>query len=254
MRFDKYLPADLLRPYVRYFAVSEQEPENEYQVFPVPGLVIGFQYRGHLYAVHDGAGQPLAPSGVTGVSDSLKVFRNASNTGTVLVYFTETGFARFTDRPVHELSGLSVPLDDIFERSRVAALEEQLMPAQTDRERISLVETFLLSQLQDGREDRLVAEAVRLIRESSGNIRIGALREQLFISASPFEKRFRQVVGTGAKKFASIVRFQAVWRDLETGRTSGDLCYEHDFFDQAHFIKVFRQFTGGTPGDFRRRP
>ena len=31
-----------------------------------------------------------------------------------------------------------------------------------------------------------------------------------------------------------------------------DICFEYNFFDQAHFIKDFKQFTGDTPEHFKR--
>ena len=76
--------------------------------------------------------------------------------------------------------------------------------------------------------------------------------DRLFISQSPFEKRFRKVVGTSPKKFASIVRFNAVLNNLNTTKSLAQLCYENNFFDQAHFIKDFKQFTGETPENFKR--
>lgn len=48
MKFDKFIPTDKLKPYIKYFVVSESDVENEYKVFPSSGLVIGFQYKGQL--------------------------------------------------------------------------------------------------------------------------------------------------------------------------------------------------------------
>jgi AraC-like DNA-binding protein len=93
---------------------------------------------------------------------------------------------------------------------------------------------------------------VKLIYQSKGTIRIKELNDRLFISQSPFEKRFRKVVGTSPKKFASIVRFNAVFNNLNTTKSLAQLCYENNFFDQAHFIKDFKQFTGETPENFKR--
>ena len=92
----------------------------------------------------------------------------------------------------------------------------------------------------------------KLIYQTNGTIRIKELNEKLFISPSPFEKRFRKVVGTTAKKFASIVRFNSVLDNLNESKTLTEICYENNFFDQAHFIKDFKQFTGDTPENFKR--
>lgn len=252
MKFDKYFPTDRLKPYIKYYVVSENELESEYKVFPSSGLVIGFQYKGKLATLKDNRESKLTASGITGITDSYKIFKNSAETGTVLVYFTEIGFTHFSSNPANELFNLSLSLHDIFDKSKVSEVEEKLVLAATDKQRIKIVEQFLLSQLKDIHADKLIVEAVKLIYESNGTIRIKELNEKLLISQSPFEKRFRKVVGTTPKKFASIVRFNTVLDNLANSKSLTEICYENNFFDQAHFIKDFKQFTGATPENFKR--
>lgn len=252
MKFDKYLPTDKLKPYIKYFVVSENDLESAYKVFPSMGLVVGFQYKGQLSSIKDNIENKLTTAGITGITDSFKVFKNSANIGTVLVYFTETGFTHFTVHPANELFNLSLSLDNIFDRKSIAEVEEKLAFATSDKNRIKIVEQFLVSQLKDIQTDKLIVEAVKLIYQSKGSIRIKELNEKLFISQSPFEKRFRKVVGTTPKKFASIVRFNYVLDHLNETKTLTEICYENNFFDQAHFIKDFKQFTGDTPENFKR--
>lgn len=252
MKFEKHMPTERLQPYIRYFVVSENEVESEYKVLPSPGLVIGFQYRGRLAAIQGSSETRLSPAGITGISDSYKIFKNSAGTGTILVYFTELGFTHFAAHPAHELFNLSLSLDAVFDKHGVRETEEKLALTTTDRQRIQLVEQFLLSRLRDHAADRLVVEAVRLIYRSKGAIRVKELNAQLCISQSPFEKRFRKVVGTTPKKFASVVRFNSVLNQLQQARSLTEVCYANDFFDQAHFIKDFKQFAGDTPEQFRR--
>lgn len=252
MRFNKILPSEKLRPYVKCFAISENEDERTYNVFPSTGLVIGFQYKGHLSSVKNNTESKLANAGITGLTDSLKVFKNTPGTGTVLVYFTETGFAHFSICPAHELFDQSVSLDNLFDKESVGELEEVLALATSDKNRIRTVEKFLIGQLKKRDADKLIIHAVQLIYNSRGTIKIKNLHEQLYISQSAFEKRFRKLVGASPKKFASIVRFNTVLQDMDKEKSLTEICYENNFFDQAHFIKDFKQFTGSTPEDFRR--
>ncbi|MBK9271429.1 MAG: AraC family transcriptional regulator [Saprospiraceae bacterium] len=252
MKFDKYFPKDKLKDYIKYYVVSENELENEYKVFPSSGLVIGFQYKGQLSTIRNKAETKLTTAGVTGISDAYKIFKNSADIGTVLVFFTETGFTHFASHPANELFNLSISLDNIFEKSKVNEVEEKLAIASTDKQRIKVVEQFLLTQLKDLKTDQLIVEAVKLIYHSKGTIRIKELNEKLLISQSPFEKRFRKVVGTTAKKFSSIVRFNSVLDNIGKTKTLTEICYENNFFDQAHFIKDFKQFTGETPENFKR--
>lgn len=252
MRFDKFIPTDKLKPYIKYFVLSEHEVEREYKVFPSSGLVIGFQYKGQLTIIKDDRENKLASAGITGISDSYKTFKNSAGIGTLLVFFTETGFAHFASHPTNELFNQSISLDYIFDMNTVAQIEEQLALVYTDQQRIQAVEKFMLSQLKHIQTDKLIVEAVKLIYQSNGTIRIKELNEKLFISQSPFEKRFRKVVGTTPKKFASIVRFNSVLDNLSKTKSLTEICYENNFFDQAHFIKDFKQFTGDTPENFKR--
>lgn len=251
MKFERYTPTEQLKPYIKCFVVSENNIENEYKVFPSSGLVIGFQYSGRLAAIKDNTESNLASAGITGISDSYKIFKNSANTETVLVYFTETGFTHFASHPANELFNLSLSLDDIFDKNGVKAVEEKLASVATNKQRVTIIEQFFQSQLKDIQTDKLIVEAVKLIYQSKGSIRIKELNDKLFISQSPFEKRFRKVVGTTPKKFASIVRFNSVLDRLNKTKTLTEIGYENNFFDQAHFIKDFKQFTGDTPKNFK---
>lgn len=252
MKFDKHFPTDTLKPYIKYFVVSENELESEYKVFPSSGMVIGFQYKGQLSTVNENNESKLNSAGITGISDSYKIFKNSTDIGTILVYFTEIGFTHFTSHPANELFNLSLSLENIFDKESVNEVEEKLHFASSDKQRIKMVEQFLISQLKDLKTDKLITEAVNLICETKGTIRIKELIEKLLISQSPFEKRFRKVVGTTPKKFASIVRFNTVLENLNKTKSLTEICYENNFFDQAHFIRDFKQFTGTTPENFKR--
>ena len=252
MKFDKYFPVEKLRPYVKYFVVSEQEGARDYKVLPSSGLVIGFQYKGQLAIIKNQTASELKSAGITGISNSYKIFRNSPDIGTILVYFTETGFTHFSAHPANELFNLSLSLDDVFDKNKVGEVEDRLAFASTDQQRIKVVEKFLVSQLKDIETDALIIEAVKLIDQSKGTIRIKELHKKLFISQSPFEKRFRKMVGTTAKKFASIIRFNSILENMNAAKSLTEISYENNFFDQAHFIKDFKQFTGDTPEKFKR--
>jgi AraC-like DNA-binding protein len=231
--------------------VSENEIESEYKVLPTTGLVIGFQYKGQLAAIKNNKENKLTSAGITGIADSYNIFKNSADIGTVLVYFTEIGFTHFSSYPANELFNLNLSLDDIFAKSKVHEVQEKLAIASTDNHRVKIVEQFLLTQLKNIQTDQLIVEAIKLIYQSKGTIRVKGLNEKLFISPSPFEKRFRKVVGTTAKKFASIVRFNSVLDHMNKTKSLSEICYENHFFDQAHFIKDFKQFTGDTPENFK---
>lgn len=250
MKYESHLPCDALKPYIRCFVVTENKDESTYKVFPDTGVVIGFQYKGKLHRIDGGKELSLAAAGVSGISDRHRTFRNSPDIGTLLVLFKEGGAAHFFHEPLHELFRDSISLYNFMLRSELLALEEQLTEAKSDSARVNVVEKFLLKRIKRKEPDKLVMAALALIHKSKGNIRISELMEQLHTSQSPLEKRFRQVVGTTPKKFASIVRFRTLMQQSSSSSSLVELAYEAGFYDQSHFIKEFRNFTGETPEKF----
>ena len=147
MRSYKFIPTEQLKPYIKYFVVTEKELETEYKILPSSGLVIGFQYKGELASLTDQTINKLSSAGITGISDSYKMFKNSNNIGTILVFLTEIGFTHFASHPANELFNLSVSLDHIFDKNNVIEVEEKLALAYTDKQRIKIVEKFMLSTI-----------------------------------------------------------------------------------------------------------
>jgi AraC-like DNA-binding protein len=250
LKFDTYIPCDILKPYIRILAVSESETESTIKVLPGTEVVIGFQFRGALSYIENNRETPLSSSGLTGLNDSYRLFHNTVGTGTVLVYFREAAASAFFRQPLHELFKESISLDNFMLRSELLILEEKLQESKSDKEKISIIEDFLISKLNPVVPDPIVLSAISLIYKSKGNIRIKELANELRISQSPFEKRFRKVVGTSPKKFSSLVRFKNTIASYRLQDSLTNLGYEAGFYDQAHFIKEFRNFTGDSPEIF----
>lgn len=250
MKHLSFLPKENLRPFVRSFVVSETVPESTYYVLPDTGIVIGFQYRGRLHRIDGDQQSSLSISGVSGLTDQRRTFKNSADIGTVLVFFREAGAAQFFKHPLNEIFRESVSLDNFMLRAELLSLEETLAESRTDEQRVDAVEDFLTARMRNIEPDKLVLAALALIHKSSGNIRIKDLMDQLHISQSPLEKRFRQAVGTSPKKFASIVRLRNAIQNYDPNVSLTELSHEAGFYDQAHFIKEFKTFAGETPEKF----
>lgn len=249
MRFETRLPCDRLKPYIKYFAISESSDARTYKVLPDTSLVMGFQYDGKLAYLQNDQENALAAAGITGLRDNYRIFKNGAQTSTVLVVFNETGATHFLKDPVNELFSESLSLDNFFDRARITEAREKLSAALNDDERILIVERLLVSQFIEKAEDRLVNAALSRIHQSKGNIRMADLAEQLDTSQSPLEKRFRAVVGATPKKFASIVRFKNVMAALKE-KNYQEVVFLSGYYDQAHMIKDFKLFSGTTPEQY----
>jgi len=250
MRFISLQPSAPLQNEVECFIIVENETVLPYKVLPDTALVLGFQYKGRLSLISNDQNIHLSASGITGLQNNFRVFKNIEPTGSVLVRFKPGGAAALFALPIHELFEQSIPLNMIICAHKIQLVEEQISEAQSDTERIGIIETFLQSIRRKYDTDPLVNAAIRLIKESSGIIRIADLARHLNTSASPLEKRFRSIVGCSPKKYAAIVRFRRVMENNSMLTTPAERAYNAGYFDQAHFIKDFKRFTGQTPEYF----
>lgn len=250
MKFEKYPPCEFLKPYIKYFVCSETSVEQTYTISPDTSIVIGFQYVGGLSFYEKDEAIVLSNQGITGILDSFRIFKNVKNTGSVLIYFTEMGAYQFLQLPVNELFAQSISLEYLFKKSALDEVENRLFEASADTERIAVVEDFLINQFKEKEIDRLVQHAVQHIHNKNGMLRITDLAKELYTSQSPLEKKFRKIVGTTPKKYASIVRFKYVLEELSRTKNLTELGYAATFFDQSHFIKDFKKFTNETPNRF----
>jgi AraC-like DNA-binding protein len=232
----------------------ETDEEHINRILPDTSLVMAFRYGGNIHDVTRLQAGQLPTSLITGLKKSPRLINYTSGTGNMLVLFKAAGAAAFFKNPLHELFETSVPLDNFVAPDKLGPLEEQLAGAANNQQRIAIIEQFLIKHIQNHKQDQLILSALQKIRLSKGQIRIKDLADAHFISQDAFEKRFRRVVGTSPKQFASIIKIKSI---VETKPQSGSftqIALEAGYFDQPHFNKEFKLFTGLSPADFFKIP
>lgn len=250
MKAESYIPGSALRPFIKTFLTIESENGMENRLLPDTSIVIAFRCKGHVRSSADGIESYFPLSVITGLRRSSRVVQYSKKTMNLLVIFNEGGAAAFFKEPLHQLFGETLSLDHLIPRSKIAAVEERLAEAIHNHERFAIVERFLIAELNTYQPDHLIQDAIRQIKGSNGEIRIKELAAALHISQDSFEKRFRRVIGTSPKQFSSIIRFRNLINNYSRSSSLTDMAYGAGYFDQAHFIKDFKSFTGLSPHDF----
>lgn len=254
MKVEKYIPSPALKPYIKAFMIVASDGGMENRILPSTSMVMAFRLAGDITISEQNGTTPLPSSIITGLRKTPRVVRYEKGAATLLVIFEEGGAAAWFRESLHEWFGVSVGLEDLVRRDKLRALEDRLMEATNNRSRIALVEHFLLSTKKQSPHDPLILHAVQTIRQAKGDIRIATLMDTLPISRDPFEKRFRRMVGTSPKHFSSLVRLRTLIDNYSAHKSLTYAGHAAGYFDQAHFIKDFKIFTGLTPHDFFKVP
>lgn len=226
----------------------------ENHLLPDTSVIMAFRLSGRISHREGDGHNNLPRSVITGLRNSSRQIRYAKQSTVLLVVFREGGARAFVKEPVHELFGLHLPAEYLISRSKLDETEEQLTEALHDRQRVAVVEQFLLSQLNEPEPDRLIRHSIQKIKSVNGIIKIRDLITDLPLSRDPFEKRFRKIAGTSPKQFSGIVRLRHLIETHSQEKTLTETAYSAGYYDQAHFIKDFKSFTGQTPTDFFDSP
>jgi len=246
----RYTPSARLVPFIKEYLLIESSEETISQTLPDTSVVMSFRYAGTV-AKTDGEVHEIIPAtAATGLRKSARQFLYQPGTSNLLVLFKEGGIATFSNMPANELFGYSIDSENIFSRTELSEVLQQLAAAGNNGARIQVIEQFLLARIRDKKTDLLVANAAHLIRQQKGLVRIKDLASSLYISQDPFEKRFRNQIGATPKQYASIVRLRSLIADHSSYNSLTEACYAAGYFDQSHFIRDFRLFTGRSPKDF----
>lgn len=253
MIYNNYIPGPALCRYIKcYWSLRSNElplQASRERVFPDGCIELLFHF-GDRFIRHL-PGQPSFVQPRSFIHGQIKEFIEIEASGRMGIFsvrFQPDGLRAFTSLPVNETTGSSIAIEDIWGYEG-AMLEEQVLDAATDEQRIAILEGFLLRRLQQREDDRVVSYCVASIRRSHGAVGIQQLADAVNIGRRHLERRFLTGVGISPKLLSRIMRFQHTLQLLEQKRFTSltSLAYEGGFYDQAHFIKDFKEFTGLNP-------
>lgn len=99
--------------------------------------------------------------------------------------------------------------------------------------------------------ERSIDKAVEMIFKSNGIISINELCSSVYVSERQLERLFKQYVGLSPKFYCRIVRFNYIFQCIQKDDfTWIDIVHRAGFYDQSHFIRNFRNFTGEEPSSY----
>lgn len=256
MDYQTYPPDKELTPFVacywRLEGIYEVSPQRQ-TIVPDGCMEMIFHY-GDLYRqyLEDGSAIIQPRCFVIGQLTRPLEIEPTGRTDIFSVRFQHDGFLPFADTNIRTMENTAIALNHIFGEDG-ESLEQLMLQAITITDRINLVEKFLKSRLTDPNAvNRLVRSAVGVLLAVNGHQHIGDYANQSGVDRRHLERQFARVIGLSPKQLGRTIRLhRALKTILESKyRSLTELAYENGYYDQAHFIKEFKEFTGMTPKDF----
>jgi AraC-like DNA-binding protein len=161
--------------------------------------------------------------------------------------------------PATELRDRWVPVDAVWHQT-LDRIRNQVGDIASATETLQVLEEELRSRLAEtpSRGLDLVQHAGERLETSHGAVPVGALIDVAGVSGNHLATQFKSHVGVPPKRVARIYRFAQLILGVDDLRPVNwsVLAQTAGYFDQAHFSREFKDFTGHTPAEYlalRRR-
>jgi len=236
-------PSSSLAPYIEKYYIIQ--PDNishliTEQAFPDGGIYLTFSLDGEIY--DHSRGEVINPKtfylvGTMTHSHDELVSADAKLFG---IHFKPACFSLFFDYPLHEAT------DEMVKFQQIMLPETKLSGSNL----VGIVEKFLASRLSVSTSYFNFKPILRDIYRTHGNIEIGQLTSNYFLTERKLERLFKQYTGIAPQAFSKIVRFdyalnKIIHRDSQTSLLS--IAYDCGYYDHAHLTREVKKYTGLTP-------
>jgi len=195
---------------------------------------------------------PFKKAWISGIRREFITIDAGQNASMMVVRF-RAGTAHFLfDFPLTELADSVVEMDAILGNDFLH-LREHLLEQSTPEARFAALESWLLRRMRREAEPHpVVGYALARIHREPHLLTVADIQRKTGFSNKHFIHLFEKYVGVAPKTYLRIIKFQRVLAEIEQTRKIywTDIAYGCGYYDQAHFIKEFRHFSGLNPSAY----
>lgn len=247
----RFPPMEPLKPLVKEYMIVHCKEQMKMEVFPNPSISFNHIIKGNIWMIKsDGSKVNLPKATVFGISQKSRQFIFSAQTTLLITIFNPGCASSFIKKSIHNFSDTFLPLDQFFSTQKIVSLNQELQQQPSHIKMLQVLENFLISEKKSKFMDSIIKDSIHRIKEKKGLISIKDLSKEVNISRDSFEKKFRSNVGTTPKQYCKIVRFRSLFEEAHIQKSLTDLGLNVGYYDQSHFIRDFKSFTGIRPSDF----
>ncbi len=254
MRYTETVPCDELSPFINCFWSIEDSSECELNdiSFPDGCVEIIFNIGSPMFrAPEDHPFEKNPAVELIGQMTQSYRIKSVGKKHLIGVRFYPHTAACFLFENISKLNNSIFNAEDVL-GSQIKDLQEKLINAPDENRRILFLQNFFVRILK--RKNKLFAltqYAVKniFIQKETAGLKNIAL--DCGITDRYLQQIFNERVGISPKMLIKIIRFQKTFKYLNKEKLPlTSIAYECNYFDQSHFIRDFKMFTGNIPSKY----
>jgi len=257
MEFRYFSPSEVLKPYIKHYYIFESDSDIGFEdtVFPSGDMEMIFNLgEGIWESSIDNIFSRTPKIELWGqITRPLAIRSKGRHTMLGIKFFTHSA-AYFLDDEIGIFNDHVSDLADIIGKP-VKVLHAQLWETKDTAKRIELIEHFLLKRLIAGEKKSLridkVGHILTSIKKNPEENNINNIASKYGITSRYLHKLIHQNTGLSPSSFNKIIRFQFSLKLItKNDQPFTSIAYNCGYFDQSHFIRDFKSFTGFTPSAY----
>ncbi len=257
MEFTKIAPHPNLSGFIEcyWMMYSDSLERGVEKIIPDGFTEIIFNYRDVYQSKISGEWRLQSPNLLAGQLRTYFYLQNTGSTGSVAIKLKPAALTQlfslsmdqYVDRIVDlgslshpELKGLAGAVGSWLSREH----------AQAEAHIKEVLDSFFLGLVHNAMENPL-KEPLALIFASNGKVTVAEMAAAAKVGERQLERLFKKYVGLSPKYYARIIRFNYIFSLIKAGESSwAEIVYQSGYYDQSHFIRNFKAFTGEDPSSY----
>ncbi len=253
MFYQRIQPPKELANFVECFWVMESADTTVQQqkIIPDGFPEIIFHYGDHYRIKMDGNWETQSLSLIAGQIKNHFYLENSGASGMVGVKFKPAAITHVLHLNMGDLTEKVLPLSEV-DNSLLHRFEKNVVNAASFNEMIETATEWLTKNSGEiNPEASIIDQSITMIFSSNGAVSVTEICKTLFVTERQLQRLFKKYVGLSPKLYARIIRFNYIFQLVQKQRKSWlEISHLSGYFDQSHFIRNFKIFTGEDPSAY----
>ncbi len=253
----QFSPSNILKPFVKNYSVITTNCEIANEVF-YPSGYIDFVVNisgGSAATIINGDVRKTPAVELLGHLTLPTRLNAAKGTQVLIARLFPYACPLFFPAPAADFTNYATDLGDVFSND-TGDFYDKMMNRFSITDKVIELDNFLVQRLRKNedkfRKTLMTADICRALFEEGEKFEALDLAQKFGISERYVQKLFRENVGLSPAALFSVTRFnKALDLILTTDSSLTSVAYDCGYYDQAHFIKEFKKFTGIKPSEAR---
>lgn len=167
----------------------------------------------------------------------------------IAINFKPLGFSSFTNskplyKKIYSFKDWDNLLPDLF---------QDVFSTNEPNQQLFFIEKFLIKQYTALTDETILLKTLALLNETKKNYKMQEIADIVGVHYKQLYRSFVENIGCSPTHYRKLLKFRtSIISKIKDGDKSRlvDICYDHDYTDQAYFIKQFKELTGEKPTHF----